>query len=173
MFSFSDKNNTDETNLHAILSYWHPNEHVLSEINDTIRNMDKIKLCLISGGEITWDMTKTTEIGTGGRNLHMTLLFQHELQKLFSGLPSLDSGVGEKRHVWFSSAGTDGIDGMTDVAGSIAYNYYERADCDEIKRYLNCFDSFNYYKNKIDQVIKPGHTGTNVMDIHILVIEEE
>lgn len=68
--------------------------------------------------------------------------------------------------------GTDGIDGMTDVAGSIAYNY-EQTDYDDSQRHLDCFDSFNYHKNKMDLVIKPGHTGTNVMDIHTLIIEED
>lgn len=114
-------------------------------------------------------MNNATQIGRGGRNLHLTLLFQYELRGMFDKVPS-----DRKVHVTFSSAGTDGIDGVTEVAGSIAYNH-ERADFAEIKRYLDTFDSFNYYEknDKMNLVIRPGHTGTNVMDIHVLLIEEE
>lgn len=152
----------------AIVSHWNPNEKTIKEIVENVNSKEKLKLCIICGGEITWDMTNISTLGKGGRNLHLTLLFQYQIHEMFAKMAKVDSKI----HVWFSSAGTDGIDGSTDVAGSIAYNYYHE-DLDTLSQYLSRFDSFTYYKRRLDQLINPGHTGTNVMDIHILLFEEE
>ncbi|KAI5710156.1 hypothetical protein M8J76_016355 [Diaphorina citri] len=162
-----DKNNIKEQdmkqNLHHIVSDWQPNKTAVQELAIAVSNVNKLKLCVVCGGEITLNMNNNSAIGKGGRNLHLTLQFQYEVRKV------LDQT--SKVHVWFSSLGTDGIDGPTDVAGSIAYSH-EQVDLDQMKHYLDTFDSFNYYKDK-NQMVKVGHTGTNVMDVHILVIEEE
>ena len=71
------------------------------------------------------------------------------------------------------SAGTDGTDGPTDAAGAIV-------DGETIKKakaaglnpeeYLKNNDSYNFFK-KIDGLFVTGPTGTNVMDIQIMVIK--
>ena len=71
------------------------------------------------------------------------------------------------------SAGTDGTDGPTDAAGAIV-------DGETVKKatmlgldpeeYLNNNDSYNFFK-KIDELFITGPTGTNVMDVQIVVIE--
>lgn len=113
-------------------------------------------LCLISGGETTVTVKGD---GVGGRNTELALAFALEA----------DGTEG----VTFLSAGTDGTDGPTDAAGAIV-------DGSTIKRaktagldpeaYLDNNDSYNFFK-KIAELFITGPTGTNVMDVQIMVIE--
>uniref|UniRef100_A0A8D8WTZ3 Glycerate kinase n=1 Tax=Cacopsylla melanoneura TaxID=428564 RepID=A0A8D8WTZ3_9HEMI len=159
-----------ESKLNVILSDWPQNNNAVQDIVNIVHKKDQLKLCIVCGGEITWNMNNVASLGKGGRNLHLTLLFQYEIGNMFGQMSNSDSE--SKFHVTFSSAGTDGIDGSTDVAGSIAGNYYNQDDQNRIKHHLDRFDSFHYYEDKMELVIKPGHTGTNVMDMHVLIIEE-
>ena len=123
-------------------------------------------LCLISGGET---IVKVKGKGKGGRNQELALsaaLFLHSLQKI-----SNDSG-----QISFLSAGTDGIDGPTDVAGAIIDNYtIEHAEKQGLNatQHLENNDSYNFFLRFNDGVnfVKTGHTGTNVMDIQLLLIQ--
>lgn len=112
--------------------------------------------CLISGGETTVTVKGN---GIGGRNMELALAFAMEIE-----------GV---KGITLLSAGTDGTDGPTDAAGAIV-------DGETVKKaraiglnpeeYLNNNDSYNFFK-KIDSLFITGPTGTNVMDIQIMVIE--
>jgi hydroxypyruvate reductase/glycerate 2-kinase len=112
--------------------------------------------CLISGGETTVTVKGN---GLGGRNMELALSFAMEIE-------GIDS-------ITLLSAGTDGTDGPTDAAGAIV-------DGETVKKaraiglnpeeYLNNNDSYNFFK-KIDELLVTGPTGTNVMDIQIMVIE--
>lgn len=112
--------------------------------------------CLISGGETTVTVKGN---GIGGRSMELALSFAMEIEGI-EGFTLL-------------SAGTDGIDGPTDAAGAII-------DGETVKKargiglvpeeYLNNNDSFNFFK-KINELFITGPTGTNVMDIQIVVIE--
>ncbi|MEW6738595.1 MAG: glycerate kinase type-2 family protein [Nitrospirota bacterium] len=112
--------------------------------------------CLISGGETTVTVKGN---GLGGRNMELALSFAMEIEGI-DGITLL-------------SAGTDGTDGPTDAAGAIV-------DGETIKKaktaglnpekYLNNNDSYNFFK-KIDELLITGPTGTNVMDVQIMVIE--
>jgi glycerate-2-kinase len=70
------------------------------------------------------------------------------------------------------SAGTDGTDGPTDAAGAIVDGYTIRdakksgLDSEE---YLKNNNSYHFFR-KIDRLFITGPTGTNVMDIQILLI---
>jgi glycerate-2-kinase len=78
-----------------------------------------------------------------------------------------------KKSITILSGGTDGNDGPTDAAGAI---------CDgktvelgktaglNVLEYLDNNDSYNYFKN-IDSLLITGPTGTNVIDIQIVLIE--
>ncbi|HCL81221.1 MAG TPA: glycerate kinase, partial [Nitrospiraceae bacterium] len=111
---------------------------------------------LISGGETTVTVKGN---GLGGRNMELALSFAIEIEGI-EGITLL-------------SVGTDGTDGPTDAAGAIV-------DGDTIKKtraigldpleYLANNDSYNFFK-KIDGLLITGPTGTNVMDIQIMVIE--
>ena len=112
------------------------------------------KLCLISGGETT--VTVRGE-GKGGRNMEMALSFAMEIR-------GLDG-------ITFLSAGTDGTDGPTDAAGAIVDGKtIEKAGGMDPQTYLKNNDSYHFFK-KTDDLLITGPTGTNVMDIQILVIE--
>jgi hydroxypyruvate reductase/glycerate 2-kinase len=113
-------------------------------------------VCLLFGGETT---VKMTGKGTGGRNQHLALLTALLLQS--------------KPGITILSAGTDGNDGTTDVAGAVV-------DSDTIAealsknidpgKYLSGFDSFHFFK-KVGGHITTGPTMTNVMDIIVVIIE--
>jgi glycerate 2-kinase len=113
-------------------------------------------VCIISGGETTVTVEGD---GTGGRNMELALAFALEID-----------GTGG---ITFLSAGTDGTDGPTDAAGAIVNGQtIEKARTRGLdpQRYLENNDSYNFFK-EIDDLFITGPTGTNVMDIQVLVIE--
>lgn len=131
-------------------------------LSDLINNrLDDRPICLIAGGETTVAIKGS---GIGGRNQELALRFS----ALLRDLPQL-------RQVVMLSAGTDGIDGPTTAAGAIGCRQVveESGASDlDVFAYLENNDSFNFYKNLAQgrYHILTGHTGTNVMDLHIFVI---
>ncbi len=107
----------------------------------------------ISGGETTVTLTGN---GLGGRNQEMAL--------------STVENIATTPYV-FCSFATDGIDGNTAHAGALVdastkiraqqYNLSE-------KQYLNNNDSNTYFQ-KLNDLINTGPTGTNVMDIQLII----
>ncbi|MEF8817192.1 MAG: MOFRL family protein, partial [Salinibacter sp.] len=67
------------------------------------------------------------------------------------------------------SGGTDGIDGPTDAAGAWATpmttEKARNADCPP-KDYLRRNDAYPLF-DTINQLLRPGPTHTNVMDVHV------
>ncbi len=111
--------------------------------------------CLISGGETT---VKVKGKGQGGCNTELALSFALEIEGI-EGITML-------------SAGTDGTDGPTDAAGAIVDGQTvvkarnSGLNPDEC---LDNNDSYNVF-NAIDTLLITGPTGTNVMDIQIIMI---
>ncbi|XP_046664048.1 glycerate kinase [Homalodisca vitripennis] len=138
--------------------------HVMSNENDTD------KFCLIFGGEPT---VKVVGDGLGGRNQELALRFAmnlHELETNGNDLENCD--------VIFLSGGTDGVDGPTNAAGAIAYSgqiKHAIEDGLDPASFLSRSDSYNFFLNlhKGKDHIVIGHTGVNVMDIHILVVQKK
>ncbi|VEN40063.1 unnamed protein product [Callosobruchus maculatus] len=121
------------------------------------------KICLIFAGEPTVVVTGT---GKGGRNQQLALNFAIEIFKLH---------IPRNVKVSFLSCGTDGIDGPTDAAGAISPN---NMDTNWVKFAQDCLDNNDAYRffqswDGGDNLVKIGHTGTNVMDIHVLVVEKK
>ena len=111
------------------------------------------KIIFISGGETT---VKIKGIGIGGRNQEMVL----------SSITKISN-----RRLVFSSFATDGIDGSSDAAGAIADSYsLNRATENKLDPYLYLEDnnSYEFFKNLGDYLIT-GPTGTNVMDIQLII----
>jgi hydroxypyruvate reductase/glycerate 2-kinase len=129
---------------------------VALEAHSVFDKDDATKMCLISGGETTVTVTGR---GTGGRNMEFALSFAMEIEGI-DGITLL-------------SAGTDGTDGPTDAAGAIVNgNTIAKAMAMGVDpgEYLRDNDSYAFFK-KIDELFVTGPTGTNVMDIQIVIIE--
>jgi glycerate-2-kinase len=116
-------------------------------------SIDVEKMVFIAGGETTV-MIKGK--GKGGRNQEMVLGSVKELSD---------------NDVVFSSFATDGIDGVSDAAGAIA-DRFTLSKAKELKLdpndYLNQNNSYEFFK-LLDDLLKTGPTGTNVMDLQILI----
>jgi glycerate 2-kinase len=114
------------------------------------------KACLIAGGETTVTVRGN---GKGGRNTELALVFGMEIK----GLPGIT----------FLSAGTDGTDGPTDAAGAfvdgrtVAKAAGASIDAGE---YLKNNDSYTFF-NRTGDLFITGPTGTNVMDIQIILLD--
>ncbi|KAJ8922629.1 hypothetical protein NQ315_007661 [Exocentrus adspersus] len=119
-------------------------------------------LCLIFAGEPTVVVSGS---GKGGRNQQLALAFSVEVNNL--GIKSAD--------ISFLSCGTDGMDGPTDAAGAVGTSdLVGKALAENINPvgYLSNNDSYGFYEkyNGGRNLIRIGHTGTNVMDIHVMII---
>jgi glycerate-2-kinase len=118
--------------------------------------------CLLSGGETTVTVRGN---GVGGRNQELALAFAVEI----SGLEGIT----------LLSAGTDGTDGPTEAAGAMV----DGETVQKARRYgihpetyLGNNDSYTFFLN-VDTATHSKHhvitgpTGTNVMDLQIMLIE--
>lgn len=118
---------------------------------------------LISGGETTVSVRGS---GAGGRNQELALAFAIEMD-----------GV---RGVSLLSAATDGTDGPTDAAGALVDGntlaLARSAGLDPL-RYLDNNDSYSFF-TQLDALtdahshFKPGPSGTNVMDMQIVYMQQ-
>lgn len=112
------------------------------------------KNLFIFGGEPTVTITGD---GSGGRNQELAL----SMVQLLKGTNCV-----------FSSLGTDGIDGMSPAAGAIVDGTtMHRAEKKgmEVSSYLQRNDSFTFF-NELHDTLMTGPTGTNVMDVQILIL---
>jgi glycerate-2-kinase len=112
--------------------------------------------CLLSGGETTVTVRGS---GLGGRNTELALAFALEIEG--------ESGVT------LLSAGTDGTDGPTDAAGAVVDSHTigrARTINLDAKAYLDSNDSYSFF-HKTGELLITGPTGTNVMDIQIILVE--
>lgn len=120
--------------------------------------------CLISGGETT---VSVRGHGIGGRNQELALAFAIKIAGL-EGITML-------------SAGTDGTDGPTDAAGAVVDRFIVKKarECGlDPSAYLENNDSYTFFR-KFDALtgaqahLKTGPTGTNVMDMQIVLISRD
>jgi glycerate 2-kinase len=112
-------------------------------------------VCLLSGGETTVTVRGK---GLGGRNQEFVLAAAMALE-----------GFGP---VTVFSAGTDGIDGPTDAAGAVADGSTiprARALGLDAREFLRNNDSYHFFE-RLEALVKTGPTGTNVMDVRILLV---
>jgi glycerate 2-kinase len=120
------------------------------------------KHCMLYGGET---IVTVRGKGKGGRNQELALAFALEIT----------GATG----VTLLSAGTDGTDGPTDAAGAVvdAFTVQKARGCGiPAETYLGNNDSYTFFL-KLDSVcglkhhIFTGPTGTNVMDLQIIIVE--
>ncbi|MHB1290691.1 MAG: HAD-IIB family hydrolase [Sulfuricella sp.] len=120
--------------------------------------------CLLFGGETTVTVRGT---GKGGRNQEIALAFAMEIDGL--------------EGVTLLSAGTDGGDGPTDAAGALVdgntAGRARRLGMGPVA-YLDDNDSYGFFQ-QLDAMsgtrnhFTTGPTGTNVMDLQIILLEKE
>jgi len=110
-------------------------------------------LCLLSGGETTVTVRGG---GKGGRNQELALSFALKIAGTFG--------------ITLLSAGTDGGDGPTDAAGALVDgDTIPAAARESAIRSLTENDSHTFFK-EYGGLFITGPTGTNVMDIQIILI---
>ena len=110
--------------------------------------------CVIAGGETTVTLRGK---GVGGRNQELALAASLDLDNI--------------DNILLLAAGTDGTDGPTDAAGAVV-----SGDTLSVARqlglsardYLSNNDSYHFFQALGDLVVT-GPTGTNVMDIILLL----
>jgi len=113
--------------------------------------------CILFGGETTVNVTGR---GLGGRNSETALSFCFEI-------------IGSEGIVGLF-AGTDGIDGPTDAAGAICdgqSRLISRSMGISARDHLADNDSYSFFET-LGDLIKTGSTGTNVMDVGVILIEK-
>lgn len=125
------------------------------EVHKSLQKKHGKTTCLISGGETTVTVKGT---GKGGRNTELALVFALETQGI--------------QRITFLSAGTDGTDGPTDAAGAIVnektIQNASSFGLDPVA-YLKNNDSYTFF-SRTGELFMTGPTGTNVMDIQIILI---
>jgi glycerate 2-kinase len=110
--------------------------------------------CLLLGGEPT---VRITGKGKGGRNQELVLAV---------ALSGIDQPY------LFASVGTDGTDGPTDAAGAVVtHETLNRSEKQGLnaRAYLNNNDSYHFFQ-ALDDLVKTGPTGTNVMDLILALV---
>ncbi|MGE4294878.1 MAG: glycerate kinase [Campylobacterales bacterium] len=113
---------------------------------------------LLFGGETTVTLRGT---GEGGRNQEMVLAALSEL--------------GGDGSICLLSAGSDGIDGNSPAAGAIADEMSWRGALEmdlDPNAFLENNDSYRFFK-AAGGLLAPGATGTNVMDLGVILIKEK
>lgn len=110
--------------------------------------------CVLSGGETTVTIRGA---GLGGRNQEFAL--------------AAAIAIDGMRETLVLSAGTDGTDGPTDAAGAWSAGdtvARSRALGMDAQKSLDANDSYRFFE-ALGDLVKTGPTGTNVMDLRILL----
>ncbi len=111
--------------------------------------------CIISGGETTVTLKNN---GKGGRNQEFAL--------------AAALAIDGWENITILSGGTDGTDGPTDAAGAIVDGQTitrAKAQKKDANDHLLRHDSYTFFK-ALDDLLITGPTGTNVMDLHLLLV---
>ncbi len=117
------------------------------------------RVCLLSAGETTVSLSMRP--GKGGRCQEFSAIAAAYLANV--------------RNVCALSIGTDGIDGDTDAAGAVVTGEtFPRAlrSGIDLRQAVARHDVYPYL-NRLGALIRTGPTGTNVMDLHVLLASPE
>jgi hydroxypyruvate reductase len=129
---------------------------------DRLRQLrrEHLRVCLISAGEVTVRVQQASASTRGGRNQHFALYMATQLRPEDGPLAVL-------------SAGSDGIDGNSDAAGSSVDE--QTLDGDSLResalRALAGFDSSTWL-SAAGATVVTGPTGHNLRDLRILLADD-
>lgn len=113
--------------------------------------------CILCGGEPT---VRIRGAGKGGRNQELAL--------------AAARGLADTQCAVLAAIGTDGTDGPTDAAGAVVDDTtLERANREHLslQQALQENDAYPLLQ-RLGDLVKTGPTYTNVMDLHILLVEK-
>jgi glycerate 2-kinase len=133
--------------------YGRAGDYLLDRVRELRRGCSRV--CLISGGEVTVNVAGNAP-GRGGRNQQFALYCAQRIG-------------GENLCVL--SAGTDGIDGNSPVAGAVADGTTMARAAEmglSAEAALAGFDAYPFFEALGDTVMTGG-TGTNVRDVRVLL----
>lgn len=136
----------------------------MGELNDIAFELRSVKnkpCCILGAGETTVSVKGN---GQGGRNQELALAAALEMSRKFT-----------ERNILLLSAGTDGQDGPTPAAGAYAFPQLVTMAASQgldALEFINNNDSFAFYSefDKGQYLLKTGLTGTNVMDLQVLLL---
>ena len=142
------------------------------DVSDLIRMIEMVRggpFCLIGAGEPTVVVRGS---GKGGRNQELALAYAIKLDELRERC-CITGGLEERD--LFVSFGTDGQDGPCEAAGAMVDSLVcarAREQGLAPDKSLLDNDSYTFFSqlNSGRNLIKSGLTGTNVMDIHVLLM---
>jgi glycerate 2-kinase len=112
--------------------------------------------CILSGGETTVTLKGR---GKGGRNQEFAL--------------SAALAISGRGPIVILSAGTDGTDGPTDAAGAFADDTTVKRSIQaglDIRKHLTDNNAYPFFK-ALGDLLLTGPTGTNVMDLNVMLIQ--
>ena len=153
-------------------------EHLVQRLLELRRLHPKV--CLISSGEVTVKVTNPPggRSGTGGRNQQFALAAAVILQKHLAAQAADGTLATEPRvssSIAIFSAGTDGVDGNSPVAGAIAdHTTMSRSAAlnFDAAQSLATFDACPLFSALGDTVVT-GPTGHNLRDLRLLLCVPE
>lgn len=154
----------EEVKLHQLAAELQLPDLQLEEALEAVAKA-KGPVCLLAGGEPTVQVQGS---GKGGRNQELALHVGVELGR--QPLGPID--------VLFLSGGTDGQDGPTKVAGAwVMADLVSQASAEslDIATSLANNDSYNFFccLRGGTHLLHTGLTGTNVMDVHLLILHPQ
>src|SRR5579862_5517354 len=126
-------------------------DHLLKRLRELRQRSPRV--CLLSGGEVT---VKVTNGGIGGRNQQFALACATKTE-------------GES--ITVLSAGTDGIDGNSLVAGAVVDGSTlarARARGLDADAALRTFDAYSLFRD-LGDTVETGPTGNNLRDLRVLL----
>ena len=140
-------------------------------LRDQLTNL-QLPCCLISAGEPTVTVKGT---GKGGRNQELSLAFALKIHQLCKDSLMTSQPCGRSPPCLFLSVGTDGQDGPCDAAGATVDTTTIVSATEEgldVAEALDNNDSYTLLSRLRGgkHLIQTGLTGTNVMDIQMLLL---
>ncbi|KAI8781617.1 glycerate kinase [Biomphalaria glabrata] len=132
-------------------------------------NMNK-NICIISGGEIDVNVIGN---GIGGKNTETALSAALQMYEEFR----VKQMNVKECSVCFLSVDSDGMDGMTKVAGAVVdQTFLDEVDKSKLdmKPYLLNNDSYTFFKQVKDgkYLVQTNLTGTDIMDLTVLMVKQ-
>ncbi|XP_062979447.1 glycerate kinase [Elgaria multicarinata webbii] len=143
------------------------------DLSDAFRHLQESQvekpICLLAGGETTVQLKGN---GKGGRNQELVLRVALELHRVKS---TAEGSFLEKFEVVFLSGGTDGQDGPTEAAGALcSQELVGEAEQEgfDVEAFLSNNNSYSFFTEFQSgrHLLMTGLTGTNVMDVHAVLI---